>query len=211
MNASDIAAQEFPVVRKGYDQTEVRAFLLQLSNGHVDVPEDPTSIEAEACARATRLIEAAEQAAAEIRERAEAEAALIYATAELVRREAEFVHDEGVATASARATAAADQADRLLTEAESRADARLADAEHSARTRSAAILENAKQRLQRLLDAEAEVHIRLSAAFSSVNAPASLPLVREDDEMLDLAFAEFFASDVGHDESRAWILSDQAR
>ena len=206
--ASDIATQDFPVVRKGYDQDEVRAFLVQLSNDQGVASCDPAVIEAEARAQAEHIVDAATLAAHEIHEQAEFEAAATRTAAEIALREAEAVHAEGVAVAHARAAEAAEHAHRLLTEAENEAATRLAEAERVAGERSTVILEGAKQRLQRLLDAETEVHVRLSAALSSINAPASCPLERDDDELLDLAFAEFFESDIEHDESRAWILED---
>ena len=209
LNASDIATQDFPVVRRGYAQDEVRAFLVRLSNDHRVASCDPAVIKAEARAQAEHLVDAATLAAHEIVERAEIDAAATRNAAEIALREAEVVHAEGVAAAHARAAEAAEHADRLLTEAEAHAAARLAEAERVARERSTVVLERAKQRLQRLLDAETDVHVRLSAAFSSINAPASCPLER-DDELLDLAFTEFFASDIEHDESRAWILGDHA-
>jgi hypothetical protein len=97
-----------------------------------------------------------------------------------------------------------------LDEADRRAATLVAQAEHLAKERTTTIIENARVRLQRLLDAEREVHVRLAAAFSSVDAPVDMPLEREDEELLDLAFADFFSSDVEHDERRAWIQSDQA-
>ena len=217
LQASDIATQDFPVVRKGYDQDEVRAFLVQLSADQGVASCDPAVIKAEARAQAEHIVDAATLAAHEIHERAEVDATatrtaaeIALREAEIARREAEAAHAEGVAAAHARAAEAAEHAHRLLTEAENEAATRIAEAERLARERSTVILEDAKQRLQRLLDAETEVHVRLSAAFSSIIAPASCPLERGDDELLDRAFAEFFESDIEHDESRAWILGDHA-
>jgi hypothetical protein len=41
-----------------------------------------------------------------------------------------------------------------------------------------------------------------------VNADPEEPLEREDEELLDQAFAEFFSDDVETEPSRTWILSD---
>jgi DivIVA domain-containing protein len=210
LDTSDIGSREFAVVRKGYDQAEVRAFLVELStsvhSGHVDL----AAIEADAWAAAARIVEAAELASVAVREQADAYAADKLASAELALAEAEVVQAEGLAVAKSRAAEAVEEAERMLREAEAQAAARIAAAEEHARARSAAILERAKQRLQRMLDAEVDVHVRLASALSSTAAPTGQPLERDDEALLDLAFAEFFTNDIEHDESRAWILSDQA-
>lgn len=210
MDTSDIGVREFTVVRKGYDLAEVRAYLTELSNSVHSCDIDLAAIEAEARAEAARIVDETEQASTAVRELADAYAADKQASADLALAEAEVVHAEGVATAKARAAEAVEHAERILRDAEAQATARLAAAEEHARIRSAAILDAAKQRLQRLLDAETDVHIRLAAALSSTLAPTGQPLERDDEALLDLAFAEFFTSDIEHDESRAWILSDQA-
>lgn len=210
METSDIGGREFTVVRKGYDQAEVRAFLAELSTSVHSCDIDLSAIETAARTDAARIIDEAEQASAEVRERAAAYAADTMASADLALTEAEVVHAEGLATAQARAAEAVEQSERMLGAAEAEAAARIVAAEEHARVRSAAILDRAKQRLQRLLDAETDVHIRLAAAMSSTLAPTGQPLERDDEALLDLAFAEFFTSDIEHDESRAWILSDHA-
>ena len=210
MDTNDIGSPEFTVVRKGYDQAEVRAFFVELSTSVQSCDIDLRAIEIAARTEAARLIEEADRASSEVRERADSYAADKMASADLALAEAEIVHAEGLAAAQARAAEAVEQSERMLGAAEANAAARVAAAEEHARVRSAAILDRTKQRLQRLLDAETDVHIRLTAAMSSTLAPTGHPLERADDELLDLAFAEFFMSDIEHDESRAWILSDHA-
>ena len=221
MNASDIAAREFPVVRKGYDPAEVRAFLAQIGASGFVGDIDASEIEATARAYAERVIEQAESTAAAQRAEADIYTHTKHAAADAALAEAQHAYAEGVAAAKARADEALAQAEQVMSEADQKAAALLADAEAQAtarleaaeahaRERSAAILDDAKQQLQRLLDAEAEVHVRLTAAFANINSPDTHPIDREHEQLLDLAFAEFFTSDVEHDESRAWILSEQA-
>jgi DivIVA domain-containing protein len=219
MNTSDIAAQEFPVVRKGYDPSAVRAFLARLSETGVIGEVDVEALEEAARSDAARIIAEAEADAAALRAQAVDEATAIRAAAEsdaaqkldaaqLALTEAAAVHELSVVEADERLSAAIDQARRLVTEAAEAAEAKLADATVRSQRVAESVLADAKQRLQRLLDAETEVHVRLTAAFASVAAPADHPIERDDETLLDLAFAEFFASDVEHDESRAWILSE---
>jgi DivIVA domain-containing protein len=219
MNASDIAAQEFPVVRKGYDPSAVHAFLARLSETGVIGEVDVEALEEAARSDAARIIAEAEDEAAALRVRAADEATAIRAQAEtdaaqkleaaqLALDEAAAVHERSVVEADERLAAAIEQARRLVTQATDAADAKLADAHTRTQQLAESVLADAKQRLQRLLDAEAEVHVRITAALASVAAPGDHPIERNDEALLDLAFAEFFASDVEHDESRAWILSE---
>lgn len=221
MNASDIAALEFPVVRKGYDPSAVRAFLARLAEtgviGEVDLAPleeaaraDAARILAEADADAAALRAQAADEATAIRAAAEAEIAHRLAMAQAALDDATIERERSTADADARVGAALDQARRLLEDAVATAAAKVAEADSRANAVAQRVLADAKQRLQRLLDAEAEVHIRLAAAFASVDSPASHPVERDAEELLDLAFAEFFTSDIEHDESRAWILSESA-
>jgi DivIVA domain-containing protein len=210
LHTTDIGTREFTIARKGYDQAEVRAFLVELSTSVHSSDLDLVAIEAAARSEADRIVAAAELASTAIRDHADAYAADKMASADLALTEAEVVRAEGLAVAKARAAEAVEQSEQLLSRAEAQATARLAAAEEHARARSAEILDAAKQSLQRLLDAETDVHVRLASALSSTLAPTGHPLERDDEALLDLAFAEFFANDIEHDESRAWILSDQA-
>lgn len=189
MNTSEIAAQEFPVVRRGYDPSAVREFLTRLSETGVIAEIDITTLEQAAQADAARVLADAEAEAAALRAQAADEATALRAAAEA---------DLAMAHAQAR---------QILEDASVAATARLADADQRCSERAEAVIAETKQRLQRLLDAEAEVHVRLAAAFASIDAGPDHPIQREADDLLDLAFAEFFAADVEHDPSRAWILS----
>jgi DivIVA domain-containing protein len=219
MNTSDIADQEFPVVRKGWDPSAVRAFLARLSEtgaiGESDVEafeeaarSDAACIIAEAEVQADALLAAAAAEATAVRETAEAAAAQKLQAAQLALDEAAAVHERSVVEADEHLSTAIEQARRLLDQSAQAAESRVAKANVRAHELAESVLAEAKQRLRRLLDAEVEVHVRLTAAFASVAAPAAHPIERDDEAMLDLAFAEFFASDVEHDESRAWILSE---
>lgn len=190
MLASDIAAQEFPVVRKGYDPSAVREFLTRLSETGAIAEVDIAALEAAAQVDAARVLAEAEADAAALRAQAADDATAIRAAAE------------------AELTAAQEQARQVLDDATAAADTRLAEADARSQETAETVLADAKQRLQRLLDAEAEVHVRLAAAFASIDAAPGHPIQREADDLLDLAFAEFFAADVDHDPSRAWILSE---
>lgn len=196
MNPSDLAAMEFPIARKGYDVDAVRAFLVELAASPARCAATPEHVLAEAQVEAERVRAEAQVEAERTVAAAQAEAERLVRTGE---EEALAFRAEQESIATAR-----------LEEADARATAVLEDAEALARERVTTIIENARVRLQRLLDAEREVHVRLAAAFSSIEAPVDMPLERDDEALLDLAFAEFFSSDIEHDESRAWILSDQA-
>jgi DivIVA domain-containing protein len=219
MNASDIAALEFPVVRKGYDPSAVRAYLARLGESGVIGEVDLAALEEAARVDAARLVAEAEADAAALRAQAADEATAIRVAAELevaqrlaaaqaALDDAARTHERGRAETDAHITASLEQARRLIDDAVFAAATKLAEAEERAHGIAERVLAEAKQRLQRLLDAEAEVHIRLAAAFASVDAPGSHPVERDAEELLDLAFAEFFTSDIEHDESRAWILSE---
>lgn len=195
VNPSEIAAKDFPIARKGYDVDAVRAFLEELAGSPL-LSRSPDAAMAVAHVEADRVV--AEAAV---------EAERIVAAAQA---QAECLVHEAVAQSQAHCAAQEHLAADRLDEASRRATALLEQAEQLAKERTTTIIENARVRLQRLLDAEREVHVRLAAAFSSIEAPFDMPLERDDEELLDLAFAEFFSSDVEHDESRAWILSDHA-
>lgn len=219
MNASDIAALEFPVVRKGYDPSAVRAFLARLSETGVIGEVDLAPLEEAARADAARIVAEAEADAAALRGQAADDATAIRAAAELEVAErlaaAQAALDEATAErerskveADAHLAAALEQSRRLVSDSLAAAATRVAEAETRAHQIADTVLADAKQRLQRLLDAEAEVHVRLAAAFASIESPNGHPIEREAEALLDLAFAEFFTSDIEHDASRAWILSE---
>jgi DivIVA domain-containing protein len=209
VNASDIAAQEFPVVRKGYDPAEVRAFLTEICASGLVGDLDLEQVHATAQAEAARIVAEAQHSADDLVEQAIAEADRLREAASAALAEARTVLWEGIAAAKARSDQAVEHATALISAADAHAEERVRAAEEHARECATAVLDSAKRRLQRLLDAEAEVHHRLHAALGSVSAPSGQIIEREDEVLLDLAFAEFFESDFEHDESRAWILSDQ--
>jgi DivIVA domain-containing protein len=232
-STSEIERREFTVVRKGYDPDEVRTFLQELAEAGLrpspvfeqlgesvaDLLETAhrtaQSIESHARDDAERLVADAEAAKAEaeadaqrVRDEAETAAAERLAEAERIRAEA----DAAVVEASAKATQLVADAEAIAAnvaaESDHLAQARIDAAEEQARERATTVIESAKRRLRKLLEAEGEVHARLVAALASVNAEAGQPLMREDEELLDQAFAEFFSDDVETEPSRAWILSE---
>lgn len=207
MNASDIAAKEFPVARKGYDPEAVRTFLIDLSESTL-VVATPDEITAEAHRVADQIVADAHRVADEIEAAARADAESMLSDAERHAAALSRQAEQYRAGQEALATRSIDEAAHRVTEADARGAQIIDDAERLARDRAKEILDTTRLRLRRLLDAEREVHVRLAAAFSSIDAPSDVPLDRDDEELLDLAFAEFFSSDIEHDESRAWILSD---
>ena len=77
MNASDIAAQEFPEVRKGYDPGAVREFLLRLSETRTIAEVAVEALEHAAQADAARVLAEAEADAAALRAQAADEATAV--------------------------------------------------------------------------------------------------------------------------------------
>jgi DivIVA domain-containing protein len=212
---TDIECREFTVVKRGYDPDEVRAFLKELINAGLK----PSPVFAEVGDQVAELLETAHRTASSIeaqgrddaaRVTEEAAAAAAEQLAEIGAKQAEA--DALVAAASAKATQLVTDAEAIAANVTAEADRAAAtlreEAEARLRERATTVIESAKRRLVKLLDAEREVHARLSSALASVNADPEEPLEREDEELLDQAFAEFFSDDVETEPSRTWILSD---
>ena len=229
----DIERREFTVVRKGYDPDEVRTFLQELAEAGLrpspvfeqlgesvaDLLETAhrtaQTIESQARDDAERLLAEAEASKAEteaecqrLRDQAATAAQERLAEAERIRAEADAAVFEASAKAMQLIADAEAIAANVAAESDHAAQARVDAAEDQARERATTVIEGAKRRLRKLLDAEGEVHARLVAALASVNAEAAQPLMREDEELLDQAFAQFFSEDVETEPSRAWILSE---
>jgi DivIVA domain-containing protein len=230
---TDIECREFTIVRKGYDPDEVRSFLRDLADAGLkpspvfgEVGEKVAelletahrtaeSIEAHAVEAAAELKAEAEAAraeadahAAKIREEADAYAAEQRAEAERLRSEAD---DAVRAAADKAAQIVADAesiAENVAAEAEQIATARAKAAEDQVRESAANVIEASKRRLRKLLDAEREVHARLTGALAGIDGDTDQPLDRDDELLLDNAFEQFFSEDIEMDASRTWILSD---
>jgi DivIVA domain-containing protein len=215
MEITDIECREFTVVKRGYDPDEVRTFLKDLAEAGLK----PSPVFSEVGDQIAELLETAHRTAASAEAQAHADAAQIHeaataaaaeqlAAAEAMRIEA----DLKIAEASARATQLVTDAEAIAAnvaaESERTIAARREAADVLLRERATTVIQGANLRLRKLLDAEHDVHARLAAAFAGVNADPGEPLERDDDELLDQAFQEFFSEDVETEPSRSWILND---
>jgi DivIVA domain-containing protein len=212
---TDIECREFTVVKRGYDPDEVRTFLKELA----DAGLKPSPVFAEVGDQIAELLETAHRTAAAIEAQAHADAATIVEAATAAATEQLIDADARRAQADADVAAASERATQLVADAEAIAAnvtaeceravaARREAADEMLRERATTVIQGANLRLRKLLDAEREVHARLSAALASVNADPSVPLERDDEQLLDNAFAAFFSEDVETEPSRSWILSD---
>jgi DivIVA domain-containing protein len=212
---TDIECREFTIVKRGYDPDEVRTFLKELA----DAGLKPSPVFAEVGDQIAELLETAHRTAATIEAQAHADAAAIVEAAAAAAAEQlaeagarRAAADAEVAEASARATQLVSDAEAIAenvaAESERAITARREAADELLRERATTVIEGANLRLRKLLDAEREVHARLSAALASVNADPKVPLERDDDQLLDHAFAEFFSDEVETEPSRTWILSE---
>jgi DivIVA domain-containing protein len=211
----DAERREFTIVRRGYDPEEVRVFLRELAAAGLK----PSPVFEQVGGQVADLLETAHRMSESIEAQAREDAARVKAECEQLRAEAEAAAAAARTEADARVVEAAAKASQIVADAETiaanvNADAeqavaaRVAAAEEFARERATTVIAGTKLRLRKLLDAEREVHARLSSALSSVNADPEVPLDREDEQLLDQAFAEFFGDDVEIEPSRSWILSD---
>ncbi|HEV8297839.1 MAG TPA: DivIVA domain-containing protein [Acidimicrobiales bacterium] len=220
--ATDLEGRAFTIVRRGYDPDEVRAFLQELIAAGLrpspvfELVGEKVAELLETAYRTSESIEAqaredAERMRAEcdqLRANAEAAAAVVREDAERCRADAQVAVAEAAAKASQIVADAEAIADNVTAEADRLAADRVAAAEDHARHRANIIIANAKRRLRKVLDAEREVHARMCAALANLDADADEPPDGEDEELLDQAFAEFFADDVETEPSRSWILSE---
>jgi DivIVA domain-containing protein len=207
--SSDIAQREFALVRRGYDPSEVRAFLADVASHN-----DPF---ATLGAEVAGVLETAQRSADQYAEIARAEADAYVAT---LRAEA----DAYVATLRAEADAAAaailaeattdaarcrDEAMHLLAETEAACAQLRVEVEIEVRTQTQIVLDESQRRLDRAMIAECEVRDRLRAALKMVEMDDQMPsLLHSTDGVLDEAFAEFVSDNVEAEPSREWILSD---
>jgi DivIVA domain-containing protein len=212
---TDIECREFTLVKRGYDPDEVRSFLKEL----VEAGLKPSPVFAEVGDRIAELLETAHRTAASVESQAHVDAEEIYeatvAAAAQILAEAGAERDAAaqlVTDASARATQLVADAEAIAAnvaaEAERAITARREEADVLLRERATTVIQGANLRLRKLLDAEREVHARLSAALASVNADPLVPLERDDEELLDQAFRQFFSDDIEIEPSRSWILSE---
>jgi DivIVA domain-containing protein len=212
---TEIECREFTVVKRGYDPDEVRTFLKELAEAGLK----PSPVFAEVGDQVAELLETAHRMAASVESQARVDAeqiveAAIAAVAEqLADAEAQRESAQlAIAAASERATQLVADAEAIAAnvtaEAARAINARREAADVMLRERATTVIQGANLRLRKLLDAERDVHARLSAALASVNANPLAPLERDDEELLDQAFQEFFSEDVEIEPSRSWILSE---
>jgi DivIVA domain-containing protein len=169
LTPQDIEGREFSTVRKGYDPSEVRAFLRQLAASRATTSYSRIGDEM------AKLLETAHQNAERIENEARAEADRVEKWKTRLETEIAERQAQVEAECEAREQAAVEQADLILGEAEGRAAATVsqaeekaaslvADAERDAHERSIQVLTESQRRLDRLLAAERDVHDRLVAA-----------------------------------------------
>jgi DivIVA domain-containing protein len=212
---TDIECREFTVVKRGYDPDEVRSFLKELAEAGLK----PSPVFAEVGDQVAELLETAHRMAASVETQARVDADLVLEAAAAAAAEQLADAEARRLEAEAAVTAASERATQLVADAEAIAanvtaeneraiTARREAADELLRERATTVIEGANLRLRKLLDAEREVHARLSAAFAGVNANPEAPLERDDEELLDHAFQQFFSEEIETEPSRSWILSD---
>jgi DivIVA domain-containing protein len=196
--SSDIAQREFALVRRGYDPSEVRAFLADVASHN-----DPF---ATLGAEVAGVLETAQRSADQYAEIARAEADAYVAT---LRAEADAAAAAILAEATTDAARCRDEAMHLLAETEAACAQLRVEVEIEVRTQTQIVLDESQRRLDRAMIAECEVRDRLRAALKMVEMDDQMPsLLHSTDGVLDEAFAEFVSDNVEAEPSREWILSD---
>jgi DivIVA domain-containing protein len=196
--SSDIAQREFALVRRGYDPSEVRAFLADVASHN-----DPF---ATLGAEVAGVLETAQRSADQYAEIARAEADAYVAT---LRAEADAAAAAILAEATTDAARCRDEAMHLLAETEAACAQLRVEVEIEVRAQTQIVLDESQRRLDRAMIAECEVRDRLRAALKMVEMDDQMPsLLHSTDGVLDEAFAEFVSDNVEAEPSREWILSD---
>jgi DivIVA domain-containing protein len=186
----DIRSQQFPSTRRGYDSSEVRAFLEQVADDVAELTEKLAQRERmgdrydQVAAEVATVLRTAHEEAARTRATADEasnrqrdEASLFAAE---LRRQAEEERDE----AKRLLVRSQERASSLVREAEQQATTIVRSAESLARSRANQVLAQAQRRLDRIKREEQRTQQRLLTAQSDLGG--IIERVAERDQVIDL-------------------------
>lgn len=186
----DIRSQRFPVTRRGYDSTAVRAFLERVADDVTELADKLSESERigdrydQVAAEVASVLRTAHEEAARTRATADEasgrqrdEASLFAAE---VRRQAEEERDE----AKRLLVRSQERATSLIREAEQQATTIVRSAENLARSRANQVLTQAQRRLDRINREEQRTQQRLLAAQSDLQG--IIDGVAQHDRVIDL-------------------------